>query len=197
MNDDFDPRAGETNGSKNINEFGDFEAAFGNSSNVAQPVKSDDGFADFTTAFSQSQTNSEYSSLNLLGSLPNALPNVIPPPNMSPSVPNILTGMSQAIIGTNASPVGNSTLIGGPPAQTLAPKNNCDLLGDLSDFGNLTIQSHPQNIGMTPNNNLLSTNTDLLDSLSTGKLKICILNIRQMMYFTNPFQIDLNYIDKT
>ncbi|CAH0554393.1 unnamed protein product [Brassicogethes aeneus] len=47
LNDDFDPRAGEA--PRKSNEFGDFENAF-----KEPPTKSDDDFADFSSAFAQS-----------------------------------------------------------------------------------------------------------------------------------------------
>lgn len=172
LNDDFDPRAGENNESKNANEFGDFETAFGNSGSTAQTVRSNDGFADFSAAFSVNQNNSQYSTLpNLMSNVPNVLPNVVPPPNMSSTVPNLLTGgMSQPVMSVNSPPLGSSSLISGPSAQTVTSKNNSDLLGDLSNFGSLTVQSQTSNFGISSNNNLLSTNSDLLDSLSTGRM---------------------------
>lgn len=57
--DDFNPRAGELVESSVTNEFGDFEAAFTNSAPapvapVIAPSKSEDDFADFSSAFSAS-----------------------------------------------------------------------------------------------------------------------------------------------
>lgn len=166
MNDDFDPRAGESSESKVANEFGDFETAFGGH---AQSEKLNDGFADFTAAFSENQNNSQ-----LMAGLPNVLPNVIPPPNMSSTVPNLLSSVSES---TKLTQLGETSLISGSPAQPMVSNNNCDLLGDLSDFGSLSIQSQQQNFGLPPNNNPMSTSNDLLDSLSTGKIFMqCVCN---------------------
>lgn len=56
--DDFNPRAEERVESSVTNEFGDFEAAFTNAIAPVAPViaasKSEDDFADFSSAFSAS-----------------------------------------------------------------------------------------------------------------------------------------------
>lgn len=171
LNDDFDPRAGESTVSKAGNDFGDFETAFGNDNSVSKSSNNDDGFADFTAAFSSDgPKNTQYSNLPNLVGMPNVLPNVIPPPNMSTPIPNLMSGITQPTVRNTL-----SSLNMNPPAQLEAQKSNCDLLGDLSDFGNLSVQPQAQNFGLPSNNNLLNAN--LMDSLSTGEFCIDFFTI--------------------
>lgn len=200
LNDDFNPRASEAQEDrKSATEFGDFETAFENNTSTAH--KQNDGFADFSSAFSQNvaQNSQQFSALpNLLGPMPNVVPNVIPPPNMTSNVPNMLMGGPSLVGGTHSNIAGNNVvggvppvtnIMGGPQNQNLlgnnftgAPKlpvhepqknNSNDLLGDLADFGRLNIQ--PQSTVTTPANNNLgllgSSNNDLLDGLGSGKLR--------------------------
>jgi hypothetical protein len=167
LNDDFNPRADEDD-SKKSPEFGDFEAAFGSNSTTTTVTtpKTDDDFADFSSAFSQNSTNmfgasqppQQQNQQNLF------VPNVIPPPNMTNSVP-----LKQPnLIGTGA-PMGvqSMPLVTGNNANVMGiaqPNNRNDLLGDLSGFSGLSIQ--PQSgLGNLPNNNqgLMGTAPSLLD----------------------------------
>lgn len=185
LNDDFNPRASEAQEeSKSASEFGDFETAFEHDTAAAHK---DDGFADFNSAFSQNaaQNNQQFSALpNLLGPTPNVVPNVIPPPNMNANVPNLFMGGSAQpnIAGPGNNFIGSSqgqNLLGNNfmnankvPAQQPQKSNSNDLLGDLSDFGSLSIQ--PQSPGTTPANNNLgllgSSNSDLFDGLGSGSM---------------------------
>ncbi|XP_056637757.1 telomere length regulation protein TEL2 homolog isoform X1 [Diorhabda sublineata] len=151
LNDDFNPRAVESSiDVKAPTEFGDFETAFGDTSNMTQQKETN--FADFNSAFSQSQNNtSQYS--NLLGSTPNVVPNVIPPTNFlitNPTQDNLLGGSTTNIGGA---------VLGGSFPQ----KSNSDLLGDI-DFGSLSLQPQSQNndnfgfLGNS-NNDLISGDT--------------------------------------
>lgn len=202
LNDDFNPRASEAQEDrKSTTEFGDFETAFENDTSAAH--KHDDGFADFSSAFSQNvaQNNQQFSALpNLLGTTPNVVPNVIPPPNMTSNVPNLFMGAPNLVGGTQPNIAGNNLVEGVPPVTNImgggppqnqnllgnnfinTPKlpvqqpqksNSNDLLGDLADFGNLSIQ--PQSPVTTPANNNLgllgSSNNDLLDGLGSGKFE--------------------------
>ncbi|KAI5641077.1 ENTH domain-containing protein [Phthorimaea operculella] len=106
--DDFDPRADDPKPAerKDSAEFGDFSNAFG-----APPAAANDGFADFSSAFSGGNTNQSAvtstappsaSNLDLLSDLspPPLLPafnniNLNPANNMS----NSLTGMSSSLTG--------------------------------------------------------------------------------------------------
>ncbi|KAJ8920068.1 hypothetical protein NQ315_011722, partial [Exocentrus adspersus] len=162
LNDDFNPRASEAQQSKPSPEFGDFETAFNRNTTTTQ--KPDDGFADFSSAFSHSDQQFSASALpNFMGATPNVVPNVIPPPNMTPNMFMGVGGVAPVpnVIGT--APQGHS-LIGSnfmPPAPQQKSSSN-DLLGDLSDFNSLSIT--------TPaNNNLgfLGSSNDLLDGLGT------------------------------
>ncbi|KAJ8965544.1 hypothetical protein NQ314_004044 [Rhamnusium bicolor] len=196
LSDDFDPRAGESqDDSKSGTEFRDFETAFGNNTSLQ---KNEDSFADFGSAFSQNsaQNNQQLSALpNLLGSTTNVVPKVIPPPNMS-SVPNLLMGGSNIMGSAQPNLMGNSLIGGVPPTNIIgaspqnilsgppttfmsAPtvpvqqpqeNNSNDLLGDLSDFGNMSIQ--PQTTFTPANNNsgfISSSNNALLNELGSGK----------------------------
>lgn len=175
LNDDFDPRAGEANDVKtSAGDFGDFETAFGSNSPPAQ--KQDDGFADFSSAFSSAppQSSNQYSSTisNMLGTTPNVLPNVIPPPNMTSNVPNLLMGVPPT--GAPA-----TTLLGGPQSmptlQSPTAPNNSDLLGDLN-FGSLNMQPQQGFEPMSNNNmGLFQGNNNLLDGLSASKLPFNII----------------------
>lgn len=195
LNDDFNPRASEVQEEpKSASEFGDFETAFENNSTVVAH-KQDDGFADFGSAFSQNvaQNSQQFSTLpNLLGPTPNVVPNVIPPPNMPSNLPNLfmggpnLGGSTHPITGNNllgtpaanvmGAPQQNQNLLGNNfigtpklPVQQPQKNTNNDLLGDLSDFGSLSIQ--PQSAGVvSANNNLGSSNNDLLDGLGSGSV---------------------------
>ncbi|XP_018576031.1 clathrin interactor 1 isoform X2 [Anoplophora glabripennis] len=196
LNDDFNPRASEAQEeSKSASEFGDFETAFEHNTAAAVAAhKQDDGFADFSSAFSHNvaQSNQQFSALpNLLGPTPNVVPNVIPPPNTTANVPNLFLnvggGTHPNIAGNNyiggapqvGSPAQSQNLLGNSfvnaaklPAQQPQKGNSNDLLGDLSDFGSLSIQ--PQSAISTPANNNLgllgSSNNDLLDGLGSGSV---------------------------
>ncbi|KAJ8972748.1 hypothetical protein NQ317_013802 [Molorchus minor] len=178
LNDDFDPRGNEIQDDiKSATEFGDFETAFG----------------DFGSAFSQNPSQN-FPPPNLLGSTPNTLPNVIPPRNMmSPNVPNI--GMGGINMMGESNLLGNQLVGNGPPANSAQPQSilgvsvspnnhsnasklpvlqhqqisNNDLLGDLTDFNNLSLQNKPAT-SFTPSNNNLgilnSSNSDFLDGLT-------------------------------
>lgn len=185
VNDDFDPRAIETPSQASkapVNEFGDFETAFGSSSNTTH--KADDGFADFSSAFSSQPTSDQ----NLISSTPSTIPHVIPPPNMTPNLlmgapvqpnlinssqPNVMNNIHQNLMGTqqvNLMGAAPLNMVGGPGIGTATPvlKSNSDLLGDLAS---LNIQ--PQGGYCPPPNNNAgffgSTNNDLLDGFSSGK----------------------------
>lgn len=158
LNDDFNPRAEEDE--KKSTEFGDFEAAFG--SNTTTTPKSDDDFADFSSAFSQKPETGQ----NLLNQQNLFMPNVIPPPNMGVQGPVMAAG---GFVGVPFVPLGNNTNVMG---QNVAkPQGNSnDLLGDLSGFSGLSIQ--PQTgFGSVPNNNqgIMGTAPSLLD----GGKSIC------------------------
>ncbi|KAJ8945135.1 hypothetical protein NQ318_001600 [Aromia moschata] len=89
LSDDFDPRSNEIQDEfKSATEFGDFETAFGDNPSTQ---KSDESFADFSSAFSQNSTQNNHPQQlatmpNLLGPAPNVIPNVIPPPNVTPNL---------------------------------------------------------------------------------------------------------------
>lgn len=167
--DDFDPRAGEKSESI-TNEFGDFETAF--NSNKTAPVttvQSEDDFADFSSAFSNSGSTTP-SSLLTSPTTPTVLPNIVPS-SMGASNQNLLLG--SVPLQTNNS-IGGNLLGGFPPAPTLgqAPlmgvtpskKSGDDLLGDLTDFGSLSI--HPANVNNNNINDGLMGGTGLLDNLN-------------------------------
>lgn len=148
LNDDFNPRADETDDTKKITtEFGDFEAAFGG---TATTRNNDEEFADFSSAFSTN--NVPVTNQNQQGNLFSPLTNNVPLPQVGAATPNLL-GISS-----------NTNLMG-------VSQSNNDLLGGLSGFSGLSIQ--PQNtFGSIPNNNqgLLGAGPSLLDS---GKSTLC------------------------
>ncbi|XP_076266088.1 clathrin interactor lqfR [Rhynchophorus ferrugineus] len=180
--DDFDPRAGEKAEPIVTNDFGDFEAVFsGTAKTVAPSTKTEDDFADFSSAFSTSSSTTP-SSLLTSPTTPTVLPNVIPPTmgvpnqnllmsanNVAQTQPaNLLGGppvQNNALMGGNLLGLGLETATAQNPIQ-IASKNNEDLLGDLKDFGGLSIQPKPA-VGNGNNNNInfgLTGGQGLLDN---------------------------------
>ncbi|CAH2010759.1 unnamed protein product [Acanthoscelides obtectus] len=155
---EFDPRADSstnaakvTSQSKQAVEFGDFESVFGPPSSTKQPAN-DDGFADFSSAFTMNQQQSTATQpvQNVLSGNPRAVPtNPIHPeepfmsqmPTPKPLIPPL------GAVQTPAT-----------PAQTSAA---ADLLSDLN-FSSLQIQQTAPHI---QNNNF---GFDLLDGLNPG-----------------------------
>ncbi|RZC42951.1 epsin-like protein [Asbolus verrucosus] len=184
LNDDFNPRADEEE-SKKAAEFGDFETAFSNNTSTATTQKSDDDFADFSSAFSQNSTNMFMTGQNQQNLF---VPNVIPPPNMTSSVPlqqpNLIgTAPTGNLMGVQSMPFigGNNANVSAAPVKPQQNNSN-DLLGDLSGFSALSIQSQ-SGFGNIPNNNqgLVGNTPSLLDGGSTwsnsGNLNIDLDNL--------------------
>lgn len=149
LNDDFNPRADEVDDSKQAtNEFGDFETAFGAGAATAKNV--DEDFADFSSAFSANNVPLPHQTEQ--GNLFLPLSN-----NVSPQ---------QVGVSTNLMGIGNNKNL------MSVSQSNSDLLGGLSGFSGLSIQSQ-NTFGSIPNNNqgLLGAGSSLLDS---GKSTICL-----------------------
>ncbi|XP_050313622.1 clathrin interactor 1 isoform X2 [Anthonomus grandis grandis] len=185
--DDFDPRAAEHTAAASHIEFGSFETAFGEGASAHQsaPVvpissKSEDDFADFSSAFSNSSSTAP-SSLLTSPTTPSVLPNILPP--MGVSNQNLL-GSSSAQIPNLAGP-GSNNLLGGfgqpmafqgqqPPLLSQnAPKNSgADLLGDLTDFGSLSLGNKINSSNGLNNNNSdgLLGGPGLMDNFDGGLL---------------------------
>lgn len=126
--DDFDPRAEEPPLPRKVsNEFGDFTNAFG------PPANNNEGFADFTSAFIETNTNDIMSSGNSLMNSGNSLMNS----NLMNSGNNLMSS------GNNLMNTGNSLLSSSasntsslPPASTASSaspaSSNLELLSELS-----------------------------------------------------------------
>ncbi|KAB0795022.1 hypothetical protein PPYR_11861 [Photinus pyralis] len=144
LNDEFNPRAHETKDA-NSSEFGNFEAAFSTDSTSKQ---TQDDFADFSSAFSDTQSKGLINSpLQDVQQAP-----AFPLPAQSPlfaAGPNLLDGVASATNNTQSS--------------------NSDLLSDLSGFNSLNIQ---QPAGIIPSNNnqsllMGSTSNNIMDVFGT------------------------------
>ncbi|XP_060530049.1 uncharacterized protein LOC132704188 [Cylas formicarius] len=178
LNDDFDPRAGETVQSSNVvNEFGDFEAVF-NNNNAITPgqQKVDDDFADFSSAFSGPSSGGP--SLLTSPTTPAVFPNVIAPPDIRPPANNFFMSNSTTPAQPNLKNV--SQIDGALPSMSGIPSMGAfstlkgqpsagnDLLGD---FGGLSIQ--PSEAATSNNNNsindALTGGVGLLDNLGDGE----------------------------
>lgn len=159
LNDDFNPREGELRDTKTTPEFGDFEAAFGG---TAQKKDEGDDFADFSSAFSQSQQPTPVSR-TVQQSLLGAPPSVTPPNmlNVGGGFPNLMAGAPPQpnLFAANVAPQPN--LFSPPPSAFVAQQNNAnDLLGGL---GSLSLQS-PTNFASSPS----AGQESLLDGLDSG-----------------------------
>ncbi|GJQ87366.1 putative telomere length regulation protein [Trypoxylus dichotomus] len=138
LNDaDFNPRAAESAQPKSAPEFGDFETAFANPPNSAK--KDEDDFADFSSAFS---ATSNANNANLVATPPSPLLHIAP----SPQLPRQPLQQQQLVIGQPPQ------LIGAQPVGV----RQSDLLGDLSGFSSLNIQSNVNNANNLNSNNLQS-----------------------------------------
>ncbi|CAG9829299.1 unnamed protein product [Diabrotica balteata] len=159
LNDDFDPRANEpANDVKVSSEFGDFETAFGGTTN--SPEK-EDNFADFSSAFSKppSQNTSQYSAIpNLLGTTPDSTPSLNNSNLLLGNSPpeNLLAGPPSNFGASTFAPISN---LPPNPAPMSTPQSNSDLLGDL-DFGSLSMEPTPTNVQSNNNYGLLANNTN-------------------------------------
>ncbi|XP_030750296.1 clathrin interactor 1 isoform X2 [Sitophilus oryzae] len=189
--DDFDPRAEEKAGANSTNEFGEFEAAFKH--NTATPLSNaanDEGFADFGSAFSTSNSTAPPSLLSSPNN-PTVLPSIIPS-SLGVSNQNLLVNQPIAQVQPSnplQNPLHNEPFGGvgslyedlGKPSQTFGTstvqqpipgnKNENDLLSDLSNFGLSTTPNLL--VGNGNNNNInygLSHNAGLLDNLDGGLL---------------------------
>uniref|UniRef100_A0A1Y1JXR5 ENTH domain-containing protein n=1 Tax=Photinus pyralis TaxID=7054 RepID=A0A1Y1JXR5_PHOPY len=147
LNDEFNPRAHETKDAIS-SEFGNFEAAFSTDSTSKH---SQDDFADFSSAFSDTQSKGLINSpLQDVQQAP-----AFPLPAQSPlfaAGPNLLDGVASATNNTQSS--------------------NSDLLSDLSGFNSLNIQ---QPAGIIPSNNnqsllMGSTSNNIMDVFGTGQV---------------------------
>ncbi|CAG9760952.1 unnamed protein product [Ceutorhynchus assimilis] len=177
--DDFNPRAGEKSESIR-NEFGSFEAAFNSPAEPSSKVADD--FADFSSAFSG--TKLPQSNLLISSSTSTVLPNIIAPiPNQTnllvaspnllegppmPSSGNLMGEFAQAPTATSQLPFISATqpAIFSNQLQSSPPKKSeNDLLGDLTDFGSLSLQ--PAKPAENGNGNI---NNNLNDGLTGGVL---------------------------
>ncbi|KAL1498311.1 hypothetical protein ABEB36_009127 [Hypothenemus hampei] len=153
--DDFNPRADEQSQTVVSNEFGDFEAGFNNSALVMpQSTKNEDGFADFNSAFSTSN------SLLTSPVTPTALPSVGASNNSlfgGPTVPsnNLIGGNLLGGFAQPPPPSATQSVFGTVPVtnSTTQHSNGSDLLGDLADFGSLSLQTKPPIVGNNTSNN--------------------------------------------
>ncbi|XP_066154978.1 telomere length regulation protein TEL2 homolog [Euwallacea fornicatus] len=208
--DDFDPRAGEKGATSVNNEFGDFEAAFNNSTITQAPVvvssQSEDDFADFSSAFSNSNSTAP-SSLLTSPTTPTVLPNIIPP-NMGVSKQNKL--LEGPFSGENLlegfSHSGSGAVMGHPAPQALLtsqvsslPKKNDDLLGDLSDFDSMSIAPKPvvSNIVNNNFNDPLTGGPGLLDNFGDRtRVKLKTGRRRKSTLETNLEEVTIQVIEQ-
>lgn len=160
LNDDFNPRASEIDGNAVNQEFGDFSAAFGG--NNVQPSPKHDDFADFSSAFSNTAQNDF----------------MVPPHNPTPVVPtlekssSLLSNSGPNLFGSMTSsqsapmfPIDHG--FAAPPPVQMPSSGSGDLLGDLSGFSSLNLNSQMT----TPNGNsslLMGQQSSLLDGPMGG-----------------------------
>ncbi|CAG9829298.1 unnamed protein product [Diabrotica balteata] len=195
LNDDFDPRANEpANDVKVSSEFGDFETAFGGTTN--SPEK-EDNFADFSSAFSKppSQNTSQYSAIpNLLGTTPDSTPSLNNSNLLLGNSPpeNLLAGPPSNFGASTFAPISN---LPPNPAPMSTPQSNSDLLGDL-DFGSLSMEPTPTNVQSNNNYGLLANNTN--DFMSAGSVltPTSIQPLQPMSSTTNNNNTDKPTINK-
>lgn len=148
-NDDFNPRAEEFQQPPPVGDFGDFESAFGNTSQtknnittLTSTVKATQGveFADFSSAFTTCAPLSP--ALSSSSSLSKPAKTVVDTDNfLFDAQPLTVTTSSSAASNNNllsADLFGNSVITNAFASPTTGNK---DL---LSDFGDLTLHSAPQ-----------------------------------------------------
>ncbi|XP_017777105.1 PREDICTED: uncharacterized protein LOC108563057 [Nicrophorus vespilloides] len=121
LNDDFNPRAMDGGGVTKEEKFGDFESAFGAGSSLEEtPVKSDDDFADFSSAFTSPTTPQSHQ--------PNLFETVVAPtPVAVPSQPN--NDLLLGDLGFDSLNINNTTTNN---LMTQTNGNQNDLLDDFS-----------------------------------------------------------------
>ncbi|CAD0205378.1 unnamed protein product [Chrysodeixis includens] len=161
--DDFDPRADDPPAPRKVShEFGDFADAFG------APPNNNEGFADFSSAFSDANANGN----NLITPANNLMSpanNLMAPSNnlMAPS--NNLMAPSNNLMAPNNNLLGpGSNLMGSASNNLMNSGNNLLNSSNLMSTGNL----------MNSNSNMLNTsslpptasNVDLLSSLGGAAL---------------------------
>lgn len=163
LNDDFNPRAQDTNEPASP-EFGNFEAAFGSTA-ASKPA---DDFADFSSAFSPAQPSATQVPQSVSFAQPQqnlmqppATNSAQPPMNFVQPQPNLFSPVQNQAFSAPQAFMPNS-------GATSQKSSGDDLLGDLSGFSSLNIQQG--DLGTTPNNNqnsLLGSN-NIMDGFGTG-----------------------------
>lgn len=157
--DDFDPRALDNVDSK-PSEFGDFENAFASN----EPEKPADDFADFSSAFQQTNHQNMFPTM----AAPSVQNQILLDPLSSSSKESLITEQNHANFNAqiNSNLVQQPNLFPVPPATN---QNANDLL--LSDFGSLSVQSNNVNLGTSTNGNVGALQPpNLLDGFSGGKI---------------------------
>lgn len=166
LNDDFNPRAIETNQSSP--DFGDFEKAFAGGGGV-ETKKDDDDFADFSSAFTAGPP--QQSNQQLLTSAPINL-NLAPQGPLlgaPPQQPNLIGGGIQANLFA-ATPVAQQPPMmfasAAPPTLVSPPQVNNNVNDLLGGFSSLSVQSQA---GFGPPVGNLGGSQSLLDGFESGE----------------------------
>lgn len=173
LNDDFNPRSVDSQQSTaNLSpEFGDFEKAFGGSTETIK--KDDDDFADFSSAFTNPpQQQSAQINQQLLTSPPVNLNLAgVPQSSLLGSAPqgNLMGGIQSNLFGAPASAQPSLMFAAAAPAAPALispPQGNNNANDLLGGFSSLNIQ--PQQ-SFAPVGGNLSGSQSLLDGFETGE----------------------------